>query len=594
MANCNNFMKTEKLPNWNLSDLYTGKDSKNLKSDLNSLTKQCKDFSKKYTGKIAKLSAKNLFQAIKEYDGISDLTGKIMSFAFLHYCTQVDDPDAQSFYQNLEEKINELTQHLIFFTLELNNIDDTKMKKALSDEKLSHYTPFIRDSRVWKNYQLSQKEEEIIHEKSLSSRSAWVKLFDQTDATLRFLFKGKELTVSEIFNKFSSSNADDRKLAADSIGDVLQKNISTFSFIMNTLIKEKELEDKRRGLKEPISSQNLSNLIEDKVVDTLMQTVKANYPKLSHRYYKIKAKMLGMDKLNYWDRNAALSQAEDQYIPWQQAKETVLSAYHKFSPELSEIVKMFFDNNWIDVAPKQGKMGGAFAHMTVPSCHPYILLNYHGKTRDVMTLAHELGHGVHQWLSRKQGCLMSRTPLTLAETASVFGEQLTFRALIEEEKDTKKRKLLIAGKVEDMLNTVVRQIAMCEFEKLLHAERKTGEVSPSKIGEIWLKSQKESFGDYVKTDDRYQNYWAYIPHFIHTPFYVYAYAFGDCLVNSLYAVYEGKKVKNFEQKYITMLEAGGSMRYKELLAPFKLDPSKQEFWQQGLDVISGFIDMLEE
>ncbi len=583
----------DSLPQWNLKDLYSGIDSKELKSDIKILAEQCKLFSAQYTNKIGELSAKELFSAIKKYDELSDLGGKIMSFAFLNYCTQVSDEKAQSFYQNMEEQINEITQQLIFFSLELNNIDDSKIESLLKDDQLKFYTPFIRNSRVWKKYQLSQKEEEIIHEKSLSSRSAWVKLFDQTDAGLRFPFKKKDLTVSEIFNKFSSANADERKLAADSIGGTLEKNISTFAFITNTLIKEKELEDKRRGLKEPISSQNLSNLIEDEVVETLMNTVKANYPKLSHRYYKIKARMLGMDKLNYWDRNASLSQDEDKYIPWQSAKETVLESYHKFSPELSSIVQMFFDQNWIDAEPKQGKMGGAFSHSTVPSCHPYIMMNYHGKTRDVMTLAHELGHGVHQWLSRQQGSLMSGTPLTLAETASVFGEQLTFRALIEKEKDPKKKKLLIAGKVEDMLNTVVRQIAMCEFEKQLHAERKKGEISPNRIGEIWMKAQVESFGDYVAVDDRYKNYWSYIPHFVHTPFYVYAYAFGDCLVNSLYSVYESGKVTHFEQKYLTMLKAGGSLRYKELLAPFKLDPSQNTFWQQGLDVISSFVDMLE-
>ncbi len=584
---------TDSLPQWNLKDLYSDIESKELKSDIKNLAEQCKAFSTQYANKIGELSATNLFTAIKKYDELSDLGGKIMSFAFLNYCTQVSDEKAQSFYQNMEEQINEITQQLIFFSLELNNIEDSKIESLLRDDQLKFYTPFIKNSRVWKKYQLSQKEEEIIHEKSLSSRSAWVKLFDQTDAGLRFPFKENNLTVSEIFNKFSSANANDRKLAADSIGETLENNISTFAFITNTLIKEKELEDKRRGLKEPISSQNLSNLIEDEVVETLMNTVKANYPKLSHRYYKIKAKMLGMDKLNYWDRNASLSQDEDKYIPWQNAKETVLESYHKFSPELSKIVQMFFDQNWVDAEPKQGKMGGAFSHSTVPSCHPYIMMNYHGKTRDVMTLAHELGHGVHQWLSRQQGSLMSGTPLTLAETASVFGEQLTFRALIEKEKDPKKKKLLIAGKVEDMLNTVVRQIAMCEFEKQLHTERKKGEISPNRIGEIWMKAQLESFGDYVVVDDRYKNYWSYIPHFVHTPFYVYAYAFGDCLVNSLYSVYESGKVTNFEQKYLTMLKAGGSLRYKELLSPFKLDPSKNTFWQQGLDVISSFIDMLE-
>ncbi len=586
-------MAQASLPNWNLTDLYENIESPVLKRDVETADKKCTEFSNKYFGKVGTLNEDSLYKAILEYDNISDLIGKIMSFAFLNYCTQLEDHNVQSFYQNMEEKINEVSQKLIFFTLEINQLEDKQLKVLLSNPELSKYRPFIEDSRVWKKYQLSQKEEEIIHEKNLSSRSAWVKLFDQTEAVLRFNFRNNELTLAEIFNKFSAANPEDRKLAADSVGEVLQKNISTFAFITNTLIKEKELEDKRRGLKEPISAQNLSNLIEDEVVETLIKTVKDNYPRLSHRYYKIKAKMLGMEKLNYWDRNAALNQDDDSNIPWEKAQDIVLNAYNQFSPEVAKIVQMFFDKNWIDAAPKKGKMSGAFSHSTVPSCHPYIMMNYLGKTRDVMTLAHELGHGVHQWLSRKQGSLMSRTPLTLAETASVFGEQLTFRSLISSEKDEKKRRILIANKVEDMLNTVVRQIAMCEFEKQIHAERRNGEMSPTKIGDIWVRTQVESFGDSIAIDDRYKNYWAYIPHFIHTPFYVYAYAFGDCLVNSLYHVYSSKAVPNFEQKYITMLEAGGSMRYKEMLAPFNLDPSKSTFWQQGLDVISGFIDMLE-
>jgi len=587
-------MTAEKLPNWNLADLYPSKDSKELKNDIEKLSKKCDEFFKNYSSKINTLRAKELHKAIAEYDDIADLMGRVMSFAFLNYCTQIEDPEAQGLYQNLEEKINSFSQKLIFFSLELNSIEDKELEVLLKDKDLAKYTSYIRDSRVWKKYQLSQKEEEIIHEKSLSSRSAWVKLFDQSDAKLRFPFDGKQLNVTEIFNKFSSHDADIRMRAADSIGKVLQDNISTFSFITNTLIKEKELEDNRRGLKSPIASQNLSNLIEDEVVETLIKTVANNYPNLSHRYFKIKAKMLGMDKMNYWDRNASLDTAENRYIPWEEAKETVLEAYNSFCPKAAEIVQMFFDKNWIDAETKQGKMGGAFSHSTVPSVHPYIMMNYQGKIRDIMTLAHELGHGVHQYLASKQGALMSGTPLTLAETASVFGEQLTFRLLVNKEKDPKKKKLLIANKVEDMLNTVVRQIAMCDFEINLHNARKSGELSPEAIGEIWLKTQTASFGDAIKTDDRYKNYWAYIPHFVHTPFYVYAYAFGDCLVNSLYATYESGKIENFQDKYMAMLAAGGTKRYKEILKPFNLDPSQKQFWQQGLDIISGFIDQLEE
>lgn len=585
--------KIMNLPNWDLTDLYKSDVDPKIEKDLKSLKDRCSKFAKNYKGSLHKIKAKELYAALKEYESISDLVGKISSFSFLYYSTRVTDHKAQAFYQNTEERIRDITTLLIFFSLELNSIDESKIKTLLKDKDLKRYEPYIKDSRVWKPYQLSQIEEEVLHEKNLTSRSAWVRHYEDQTASLKFKFGKQEIGLSEIFNKLSSIDAKTRKDAADSIGEVLGKNISTLSFVYNTLIKDKELEDRRRGFKRPIQSQNLNNLVEDEVVEALISTVKANYKNLSQRYYKIKAKMLGMKVLNYWDRNAALSNVEDKKIPWDEAKKIVLDSYGKFSPKIADIAKMFFDKNWIDAEVKEGKMFGAFSHSTVPSAHPYVMLNYHGKVRDVMTLAHELGHGVHQWLAREQGALMSGTPLTLAETASVFGEQLTFRSILEMEKDKKRRKLIIASKVEDMLNTVVRQIALCEFEKKVHDARREGEISPAKFGKLWIESQKESFGDSVKLDERYENYWSYISHFIHTPFYVYAYAFGDCLVNSLYAVYQNNSVKDFEGKYIEMLKAGGSLRYDEILKPFKLNPKDKKFWQGGLDIISGFIDELE-
>jgi oligoendopeptidase F len=384
-----------------------------------------------------------------------------------------------------------------------------------------------------------------------------------------------------------------RKKAAKSFGAVLEQNIKLFSLITNTLAKDKEIEDKWRNFPRAVSSRNLSNQVEDEVVDALSGAVKHSYADLAHRYYKLKASWLGVEVMDYWDRNAPLPGSNEAYIPWEDAKDIVLTSYHSFDPQLGHIAEEFFVKKWIDADPRSGKDSGAFSHPTVPSVHPYILMNYHGKIRDVMTLAHELGHGIHQVLAAPHGHFLSDTPLTLAETASVFGEMLTFRGMLEAAKEPKIRQIMLASKVEDMLNTVVRQIAFYSFEEKVHAERQDGELSADRLGEIWLDIQKESLGPAFKFDEEYRHFWAYIPHFIHSPFYVYSYAFGDCLVNSLYDVFK-KGHPGFQGKYIDMLKAGGTLRHKELLAPFGLDASNPRFWQRGLGVISGFINDLEE
>ena len=585
---------TNNLPEWDLSDFYASQDSPQISKDFTKLEKLCTDFHKAYEGKVVKLNAAQLAKAIAEYEVMQELFGKIGSYAGLRFAKNMSDPAIAQFYQNVQEKITILSSTILFFTLAINKLEDKALGAMKGNAEFEKYGPWLRDVRSFKPYQLSDELEKLLHEKSVAGRAAWTRLFDETIAGLRFPLEGKKLTSTEVFDSLSSKDAAKRKKAALTIGQVFNENAQLFTLITNTLAKDKEIEDQWRGFKQPISSRNISNYIEDDVVDALLAAVTKSYPKLSHRYYALKAKWFGKKQLDYWDRNAPLPGDTDRAYKWDEAKELVLTAYGKFSPTLASVGNRFFTNDWIDAAVTPGKSPGAFAHPTVPSVHPYLLVNFQGKSRDVMTLAHELGHGVHQVLAAKQGALLCDTPLTLAETASVFGEQLTFREIIAREKDAKRRKRLIASKVEDMLNTVVRQIAFCEFEKRVHGERRQGELTTARINQIWMDVQSQSLGKAIKLHGDYEYFWTYIPHFIHSPFYVYAYAFGDCLVNSLYAVYTSGKVKDFEKKYLAMLESGGTLRHKELLKPFGLDASKPDFWQQGLNIISGMIDELED
>ena len=587
------------LPRWDLTHFYPSMDDESLKKDIVSFEKRCKIFEKTYDGEVKALHGDELATAVKKYEKIEELAGKLGSYAQLLYCENVSDPKRAKFYQDISEMLTRNGSLILFFELQLNKISDKSIKEMLAKStKLAHYEPWIRDIRQMRPFQLPAEQEKILHEKSVVGRAAWSRLYDETLAAMRFKMGKESFTSEEMLDKMSSSDAKIRATAAKAYGKGLAENASLFTLITNTLAKDKAIEDGFRNFPKPISSRNLANAVEDEVVEALMTSVKASFPQLSHRYYKLKAKWFGKRKIDYWDRNAPLPGSVETPYSYTQAKNIVLKSYKDFSPKMAEIGERFFKEKWIDAPASAGKASGAFSHPTVPSVHPYILLNYLGKPRDVMTLAHELGHGVHQVLAAKQGALMADTPLTLAETASVFGEQLTFRAMLAKEKNAEKRKALIAHKVEDMLNTVVRQVAFCEFERQVHDARAQGELSTEQIGEIWMGVQKDSLGPALKFSKEYENYWTYIPHFIHTPFYVYAYAFGDRLVNSLYAVYQqyqaDGKANEFEQKYIEMLSAGGTLRHKELLAPFGLDASKPEFWQQGLDIISSMIDELEE
>lgn len=581
------------LPRWDLSALYVSMDDPALTRDLAEAEKNAKAFAARYQGKLAGLSGAALAAAIAENEAIDEILGKAGSYASLLFAANSSDPAISRFSQSINERLTDISGDLLFFTLEINRIDDAALDEKLKDPALAHWAPFLRDTRLFRPHQLSDDVEKVLLEKSVTGAQSWCRLFDETIAALRVTLDGQSVTVGEALNRLSDTDRSVRERAGKAVGAVFADNIRLFALITNTLAKDKAVTDGLRHFARPTSSRNLSNMVEDEVVDALVSAVRADYPRLAHRYYSLKAQWMGLDKLEHWDRNAPIPGTEDRKIPWDEAKQIVQKAYTDFDPRMGKVINTFLTNPWIDVPPAPGKSPGAFAHPTVPSAHPFILLNYHGRTRDVMTLAHELGHGVHQVLAAKQGYFLSNTPLTLAETASVFGEMLTFQSLLDAEQDPARKRTLLAGKVEDMLNTVVRQIAFYEFETRVHDARKQGELLPEQIGAIWQQVQTESLGPAFNFTPDYDVFWAYIPHFIHSPFYVYAYAFGDCLVNALYGVYSDG-APGFADKYIAMLQAGGTLRHKELLAPFGLDASDPQFWRKGLDVISGFIDQLEQ
>jgi oligoendopeptidase F len=582
----------DNLPSWDLSDLYGSPDSPLIEADLTETDRKAQAFSDQYTGRLAGLSGAELAAAMAGFEAIDEVLGRVMSYAQLLFSADSSDAAAGRFYQIAMERCTAISAKTLFFRLELNRIDDAVLEEKFLDPGFARWRPYLRDLRVWRKHQLSDELERFIHERDVSGRAAWSRLFDETIAGMRVPHSGEQLTVSAALNKLSDQDRHVRETAAAAIGQAFADRLKLFSLVTNTLAKDKEILDSWRKFPTPATERNLSNVVEDEVVNALVTAVVSDYPRLSHRYYTLKAKWLGLEKLRHWDRNAPLPGDDDRKISWKQAEQRVLDAYHEFDPEIGAIGRRFFDRNWIDAALREGKAGGAFAHPTVPSAHPYILMNYHGRTRDVMTLAHELGHGVHQVLAGGQGHLMSGTPLTLAETASVFGEMLTFRSLLASETDPARRRLMLAAKVEDMLNTVVRQIAFYQFETLVHQERRTGELLPDRLGEIWMNVQTDSLGPAFDLTPDYAVFWAYIPHFIHSPFYVYAYAFGDCLVNALYDVFQSGH-PDFQRKYKAMLRAGGTRLHKDLLAPFGLDASDPNFWRRGLNIISGFIDELE-
>ena len=581
------------LPEWDLDDLYTSQDSEALTADLDWLKEACASFEQTYAGKLATVGVDGLLAAVNALEQIQSISGRIMSFAGLRYYQNTTDPERGKFMSDMQAAITDYSSSLVFFDLEVNRVDDDVLESWLAgNADLARYRPVFRRIRAMKPYQLSDELEKYKHDKSVVGASAWNKLFDETMAALEFDVAGEKKNLEATLDLLSDPDRGQRETGAKALIEVFKENLPLFARITNTLAKEKEIDDRWRKLPSPQHARHLSNDVEPEVVTALRDAVVAAYPDISHRYYALKAKWLGLDKLEIWDRNAPLPEADEEVVDWSMARSIVLDAYESFDPEMAKIAVPFFDKGWIDAGVKPGKAPGAFAHPTVTTVHPYVMLNYLGKQRDVMTLAHELGHGVHQVLAAGQGEMLSSTPLTLAETASVFGEMLTFQKLLSETTDPKAKKALLAGKVEDMINTVVRQIAFYEFECRLHAKRAEGELTPDQINDVWMSIQAESLGPVFNFADGYETFWSYIPHFIHSPFYVYAYAFGDGLVNALYAVFKEGDPK-FQEKYFDMLRAGGSKHHSELLAPFGLDASDPTFWNKGLSLISSMIDELE-
>ncbi|WP_349367689.1 M3 family oligoendopeptidase [Salinarimonas sp.] len=586
-----------RLPEWNLADLYPGMDAPEVSADLAKAQGECAAFAEAYRGKLAEIAAgegaaQALHDVIVRYEAIEDLIGRLMSYAGLVYSGDTTDPKRAKFYGDTQERLTDATSRLLFFTLELNRLDDARVDALVAQAPLSRYRPWIEDLRKDKPFQLEDRIEELFHEKATTGRAAWNRLFDETIASLRFTVRGEELAIEPTLNKLQDPDETVRRDAAMALSETFRENLRTFTLITNTLAKDKEISDRWRGFGDVADSRHLANRVEREVVEAMVSAVREAYPLLSHRYYTLKAKWFGRKTLEFWDRNAPLPKVEQRTIRWEDARTTVLDAYAGFSPKMADIARRFFDERWIDAPTRAGKAPGAFAHPTVPSAHPYILLNYQGKPRDVMTLAHELGHGVHQVLAAPQGALMAPTPLTLAETASVFGEMLTFRRLLDQTREPAQRKAMLAAKVEDMINTVVRQIAFYSFERKVHLARREGELTSEDLNAAWMSVQAESLGPAIRISEPYETFWTYIPHFIHSPFYVYAYAFGDCLVNSLYGVYRNAE-EGFVERYFEMLAAGGTKHHSELLAPFGLDASEPDFWKVGLSVIEGLISELE-
>ncbi len=577
-----------KLPSWNLREFYPSFRDKSIIDDLKLLENKTLDFSKKYKDKLDGLKNNNLLSTLRSFEEIEELSLKLRSYAYLVYCTDQLSNEKSKFYQNIEETVLKAQKNIIFYGIELNKL--TKNKISIFNK--TKYKSWIKNHKKFEKFQKSEKEEMILSEKSLTSTSAWIRFFDQTMTRLKFRLDGKDYTETEILSFFSSSNKNLRKKSSKVFGETLKNNVHNFSFIYNMISKDLEIDRTIRGFEFSESSRHLLNQIEKTDVDSLVKTTSANYEPICHRYYRYKSKFFGKKKLDYWDRNAPYPRFKEKKISWEQAKKIVIDSYSQFDANFGEIAEKFFRNSWIDATVKKGKTSGAFSHPTVPSCNPKILLNFQGRIRDVMTLAHELGHGIHQYLANKNGVLLADTPLTLAETASVFGEMLTFKSLLKDAKSKTEKKFLLRSKIEDMLNTVFRQIAFFKFERELHQNRSQGELSEDLINSIWLKTQKESLGDCVRLDDNYKYFWAYIPHFIHSPFYVYAYAFGDCLVNSLYSKYE-EGTTDFHNKYTELLSSGGSQHYQYHLKKFNLDPQNKDFWQLGMNLIKNLIDDLE-
>ena len=584
-------------PNWDLTDLYSDIGDSTIAADIERSRAAAKTLADQWRGRLVEADGSELANVIVAYERILETIGKAASHAQLQFAANTTDADIARHHQSIREAGADIGAELLFVELELATLPQAHIDKLCETAAVAAWKPWLRRVRAMAPHQLAPDMERMLAERAPTGRGAWVRLFDETAAGLRFPFQGAEVTEAEILNSLASSDADERREAGASLSATLKANQRLFSLVLNTIAKDKEVEDRWRGFKRPVASRNLDNDVDDEVVDALVTAVRSRNADLAHRYYRLKAGWMGGETIDWWDRNAPLPDDDDSSFSWDEARALVMDSFAGFDPQMADLAAPFFERNWIDAAPRAGKSSGAFSHPVTPSAHPYILMNFSGKSRDVMTLAHEMGHGIHQRLAADRGYLMSDTPLTLAETASVFAEMLAFRKLVDGTDDISVRRRLLAGKVEDMLNTVVRQIAFHNFETRIHEARRTAELTADEISDIWMETQREALGPAVRTGDDYRPIWGYIPHFIHTPFYVYAYAFGDCLVNALWQNFTAERdagnAETFVSKYRDLLCAGGTERYDVALARFGLDARDPSFWSMGLDMISSMIDELE-
>jgi len=587
----------DSCPTWDLTDLYDGIADGAIAADIAACRQEAEQLEAAWQGRLADADGAALAGLIADYERILEMLGKAQSHAQLLFAASTTDSQIARHHQSIREASADIGARLLFIELELAALDDAHVTQLLDTPALAVWQPWLRRVRAWAPHQLAPDMERMLAERAPSGRGAWVRLFDETAAALRFPFGGADVTEAEILNALSSPNGDERRAAGESLSTTLKDNERLLSLVLNTIAKDKEVEDRWRGFARPVDSRNLDNDVDDDTVDALVGAVDSRNADLAHRYYRLKAGWMGGETINWWDRNAPLPGRDDKQFSWDEARQLVLDSFAGFDQQMAEQAEPFFSRNWIDAEPRAGKSSGAFSHPVTPSAHPYILMNFSGKSRDVMTLAHEMGHGIHQRLAADRGYLMSDTPLTLAETASVFAEMLAFRRLVDSADDPAIRRRLLAGKVEDMLNTVVRQIAFHNFETRFHDARRNAELTAEEISDIWMETQRAALGPSVVTGDDYRPIWGYIPHFVHTPFYVYAYAFGDCLVNALWQSYQlaqaGGQAADFVTGYRNLLQAGGTERYDVALQRFDLDPRDPAFWSLGLDMISGMIDELE-
>jgi oligoendopeptidase F len=576
---------------WNLGDLYASGADPRFDADLEAADRRADAFAAAYRGKVAGLSAKVMAELLCEYEAIGDLAGRLDSYAVLSWSTQTDEPARGALLQKVTERGSRLRQKLVFLDIEWANAPEEAAARLVADAGLARWRHWLDTTRRYRPHLLSEPEEKILSEKSVTGAAAWSRFFDEVHGAARYEWEGGQVPQQVALAKLHEPDRAVRRAAAASVTKGLHAAERTTTYIANTLLADKASDDGLRKYRAWISARNMDNQVDDATVDALIRAVTGRYDIVA-RYYRLKRRLLGLDELFEWDRYAPLPAAERRYS-WEESRGIVLGAYGRFHRRMAEIASMFYDERWIDADVHPGKDGGAFAAPCVPSVHPYVLVNFLGKTDDVMTVAHELGHGVHQYLARDRGILLASTPLTMAETASVFGETLVFNDLFSRERDAKVKLAMLVREIEGGFATVFRQVAMNRFEEAMHTARRTGgELTTADFSRLWLETQRAMFGDSVTLTDDYGIWWSYIPHFVRTPGYVYAYSFGDLLVRALYARYRASP-DGFADRYLALLAAGGSDWPHELLKPLGVDLKDPEFWAQGLGLLEEMVNQAD-